>query len=625
MIIDTINSPQDLKRLTIAELNELAEEIRAYILTVMSKSAGHFASNLGTIELSIALHRAFNAPTDKVIWDVGHQAYAHKILTGRRDQFPTIRQYGGLRGFPSRSESEYDVFGVGHASTSLAAALGIAIARDYNGDSYKVIAVIGDGGLTGGMAYEALNAAGDMNTDIIIILNDNQMSISPTVGAFAKHFNRIRTNRAYNILRGRTKELMDILSPDAKEMAHRIGELVSGGILFREFGFRYFGPVDGHNIEDMLEIFGGVKSLNCPVLVHVITKKGKGYKFAEENPEKYHGVSGGLDLPTGQSLKAKSTTPSYSSIFGDTLMALADSHPNVVAITAAMSGGTGLDKFSAAFPNRCFDVGLAEQCAVTLAGGMATQGTKPIVAIYSTFLQRAYDQIVHDVCLQNLPVVFALDRGGLVGADGPTHHGAFDFCYLRHIPNIVVMAPKDENEFRHMIKTAVEYADGPIAFRYPRGSGEGVSLSEELTSLEIGRGELLREGDDVLIVAIGNRVYPALNAAEILSESDISAAVVNARFVKPIDIDLILPLATRIRRVITVEDNAVAGGFGSALLEAMAEHGLYNSASDKIGMLQVRCLGIPDEFIEHGDPSTLHQLCGYDADAIVRAAQELMN
>jgi len=636
MILESINSPKDLKRLTLSELNQLAKEIRTYILNILSQGAGHLASNLGAIELTIALHRVFDSPTDKIIWDVGHQAYAHKILTGRQEQFPTLRQYHGLSGFPSRFESEYDAFGAGHASTSIAAALGIAIARDYNNDSYKVVAVIGDGGITGGMAYEALNAAGDMRKDIIVVLNDNQMSISPTVGGFSKYFNKIRTHPAYNLLRTNTKELISMISRDATEMAHRIDGLISGGPLFKELGFRYFGPIDGHDIESMLQIFNGVKALRTPILIHVITKKGKGCKFAEEDPERYHGVSGGFDLSDGKSLpssvkigkNAKPTTPTYSKVFGDTLIKLARENRKIVAITAAMCSGTGLDKFMKLFPDRYFDVGIAEQCAVTMAAGIATRGMKAVAAIYSTFLQRAYDQIVHDVCLQNLPVVFALDRGGLVGADGPTHHGAFDFCYLRHIPNIVVMAPKDENELQYMIKTAIEYNDGPIALRYPRGSGEGAPLSEELELLPIGKGELLKEGADVLLVAIGNRVYPALEAANTLAKSPlppfskggkggISAAVVNARFVKPLDEDLILPLASRIRKVITIEDNSIMGGFGSAVLEAIAEHGLNN--------ITVRRLGVPDKFIEHGDPKTLHQLCGYDADSIVRAALEMVS
>ncbi|MFQ6043140.1 MAG: 1-deoxy-D-xylulose-5-phosphate synthase [Candidatus Poribacteria bacterium] len=617
MILESINSPKDLKRLTLSELNQLAKEIRTYILNILSRSAGHLASNLGAIELTIALHRVFDSPQDKIIWDVGHQAYAHKILTGRREQFPTLRQYRGLGGFPSRFESEHDAFGAGHASTSIAAALGMAIARDYNNESYKVVAVIGDGGITGGMAYEALNAVGDMKKDIIVVLNDNQMSISPTVGGFSKYFNKIRTHPAYNLLRTNTRELISMISRDATEMAHRINSLISGGSLFRELGFRYFGPIDGHDIESMLQIFNGVKTLSAPVLIHVITKKGKGYKFAEEDPERYHGVSGGFDLSNGKSLKAKPTTPTYSAVFGDTLIKLARENRKIVAITAAMCSGTGLGKFMKVFPDRYFDVGIAEQCAVTMAAGIAAQGMKPVVAIYSTFLQRAYDQIVHDVCIQKLPVVFALDRGGLVGADGPTHHGAFDLCYLRHIPNIIVMAPKDESELQQMMKTAIEYNDGPIALRYPRGSGEGVPLSEKFESLKIGRSELLKEGADVLLLAIGNRVYPALEAARALEGKGVSAAVVNARFVKPLDEDLILPLATRIRKVITIEDNSIMGGFGSAILETIAEHRLNN--------ITVRRLGISDKFVEHGDPKTLYQLCGYDADSIVRAALEMVS
>lgn len=611
MLLDQINSPADLEHLSIDELYQLAEEIRSYILSVLSKSAGHFASNLGIVELTIALHKAFDTPRDKIIWDVGHQSYPHKILTGRRDEFPTIRKYGGLSGFPKPDESEYDVFVAGHASTSLAAGFGIAKARDLNNESHQVVAVIGDGGMTGGMAFEALNAIGGSNTDMIVVLNNNRMSISPTVGALSKYLNKIVTKRSYNILRKNARELINLVSPEATKAAKKLVGLLKGGTVFEELGYRYFGLIDGYDIESLLETFEAAKSLKRPVLIHVITKKGKGYIQAERNPAEYHSVSGGLELSTEES-----DIPTYSKVFSSTLNKLAQNDKSIVGITAAMPKGTGLIDFKEAFPNRFFDVGLAEQCAVTFAAGLAKEGMTPVAAIYSTFLQRAYDQITHDVCLQNLPVVFGIDRAGLVGADGPTHHGTFDLAYLRHLPNIVVMAPKDENELQNMVKTAIEYEDGPIAVRYPRGIGVGVELQEEMKSIPIGKGEILCEGDDVLILALGNKVHPALDAASLLAESSISASVVNARFVKPLDEDLILPLARRIKKIITVEDHTVIGGFGSAVLELLADN--------KIGDVELKRLGIPDEFIEHGPPETLHKICGYDTDSIVQEALKLV-
>jgi 1-deoxy-D-xylulose-5-phosphate synthase len=610
MLLEKINTPTDLKSLTLGELEELAEEMRSYLLSVLSEHSGHFAPNLGTVELAIALHYVFNTPHDQVIWDIGHQAYPHKLLTGRRDAFSTLRQYGGISGFLSRAESEYDVFGAGHSSTSLAAALGIATARDFNNEDYKVVSVIGDGGLTGGMAFEALNAAGDFRKDMIVVLNDNQMSISATVGAFSKYFNRLVTNRAYNALRSGAKELMDLISPDAKQVAKKIEAVLKPGTLFEEFGFRYFGPLDGNDLGALLPVFEGAKELHHPILVHIVTKKGKGYQPAETDSETFYSISGKFDLETGKSLVPKSPNPKYTDIFSRTLIELARTDSRIVGITAAMPNGTGLDKFQQAFPNRFFDVGLAEQCAVTFAAGLATQGVKPVAAIYSTFLQRSYDQLIHDVCLQNLPVIFTLDRAGLVGADGPTHHGVFDFAYLRSMPNMVVMAPKDEDELQHMVKTAVEYERGPIAFRYPRGTGVGVPMASLPQSLPIGKGEVLCNGDDLLILAIGNRVHPALEAAEMLADSDISTTVVNARFVKPLDEALILPLAKRIGKIITIEDGVLMGGFGSAILEMFADRGLTGVA--------VKRLGIPDQFIEHGDVETLYQLCSLDADSIVR-------
>ncbi|MCD6506723.1 1-deoxy-D-xylulose-5-phosphate synthase [Candidatus Poribacteria bacterium] len=612
MVLERVNSPADLKNLTIEELRILAEEIRQYILTVMSSTPGHLASNLGTVELTLALHRVFDAPSDKIIWDVGHQAYAHKIITGRRDLFPTIRKYGGLSGFLKRNESEYDAFGAGHAGTSIPAALGMAVGRDIRGETFRVIAVIGDGAMSTGMAFEGLNNAGGMRRNLIVILNDNKMSISPNVGALAKYINRIVTNRAYTLFRENTEEIIRRISPGAARLARRLISLMGEGTLFQELGFQYFGPVDGHDIEEMIEVFEGIKYMHGPILVHVVTKKGKGYEFAERNPTRFHSVSG-IDLATGQPIKRKAP-PSYTSIFSQTLIDLARQDERIIAITAAMPSGTGLDKFMKAFPDRCFDLGIAEQCAVTFAAGLAAEGFKPVVAIYSTFLQRAYDQIEHDVCLQNLPVVFAMDRGGLVGEDGPTHHGVFDFAYLRHIPNIVVMAPRDEDELRHMLKTALEY-DGPIAMRYPRGAGVGVELSEELKTIPIGRAELMREGGDLLILAIGRTVHPALKAAERLETEGVKAAVVNSRFVKPLDEEMILDMCSRIGRIITVEDHVLAGGFGSAVCELLMDRGIA---------VKVKRLGISDRFIEHGDLKTLHRICGIDEEGIYRAATQIM-
>ena len=613
MFLEKINSPADLKNLEVDELQALAGEMRAYLLAVLSEHPGHFAPNFGTVELAIALHKVYDTPRDKIIWDIGHQAYPHKLLTGRRESFPTLRQSGGISGFLSRAESEYDVFGAGHSSTSIAAALGIATARDLVNEHYKVVAVIGDGGLTGGMAFEALNAAGDFRNDMTLILNDNNMSISATVGAFSKHFHKLTSSPQYNFLRSGAKELMNMISEDAKQIARKIEASLKPGTLFEEFGFRYFGPLDGNDLEALIPILTGIRSLTGPILLHVVTEKGRGYTPAEEDPIGFYSVSGPFNLKTGKTIKPKPETPTYTEVFSRTLVELGKRDARIVGVTAAMPGGTGLDKFASAFPSRCFDIGLAEQCAVTFAGGLATQGMRPVAAIYSTFLQRSYDQVLHDVCIQNLPVIFALDRGGLVGADGPTHHGVFDFAFLRSIPNMVVMAPKDEDELQSMVKTAVAYQEGPIAFRYPRGTGIGVKIAAEPQVLPIGKSEIVREGEDVLVIAIGNRVYPALEAAQTLADSGISTAVINARFVKPLDTATILPLAERIGKVITIEDGVIMGGFGSAVLEALAAAGIKD--------VQVTNLGIPDEFIEHGDISHLYALCQCDADAIVRTAQ----
>ena len=616
MLLEKINSPADLKTLELDELKTLAEEMRAYLLTVLSEHPGHFAPNFGTIELAIALHTIFDTPRDKLIWDIGHQAYPHKLLTGRREEFPTLRQSGGISGFLSRAESEYDVFGAGHSSTSIAAALGIATARDLINETYKVVAIIGDGGLTGGMAFEALNAAGDFRNDMLVILNDNNMSISATVGAFSKHFHKVTSSPQYNFLRSSAKGLMNMISADAGEIARKIEASLKLGTLFEEFGFRYFGPLDGNDLEALIPVLKGIRRLTGPILLHIVTEKGRGYAPAVEDPVGFYSVSGPFNLKTGKTTKPKPATPTYTEVFSQTLIELAKRDTRIVGVTAAMPGGTGLDKFAEVFPSRCFDIGLAEQSAVTFAGGLAAQGMRPVAAIYSTFLQRSYDQVLHDVCIQNLPVIFALDRSGLVGADGPTHHGVFDLAYLRSIPNMVVMAPKDENELQSMVKTALVYEGGPIAFRYPRGTGIGVKMSTELQPLPIGKSEIVREGEDVLVIAIGNRVYPALEAAQTLADSGISATVLNARFVKPLDTETIVPLAERIGRIITVEDGVVMGGFGSAVLEALA-------AAD-ITDVQVTNLGIPDEFIEHGDAQHLYALCQCDATAIARAAKMML-
>lgn len=631
MLLEKIDTPAALKTLATTELKTLAEEMRAYLLAVLSEHPGHFAPNFGTVELAIALHTVFDTPRDKIVWDIGHQAYPHKLLTGRRDAFPTLRQLDGISGFLSRAESEYDVFGAGHSSTSIAAALGIAAARDLTNADYKVAAVIGDGGLTGGMALEGLNATGALGTqksqkDLLVILNDNQMSISATVGALghhlkayletSKHFHTLTSSPNYNFLRSGVKELINHISPEAKALASKVEAALKPGTLFEELGFRYFGPIDGNDLDALIPVLTGIRQLSGPILLHLWTEKGRGYPPAEADPVEFYSISGPFNLKTGKTTRQKSRIPTYTEVFSQTLTQLARRDARIVGVTAAMPGGTGLDTFADAFPNRCFDLGLAEQCAVTFAAGLATEGLRPVVAIYSTFLQRAYDQVLHDVCLQNLPVIFALDRAGLVGADGPTHHGVFDFAYLRSIPNMVIMAPKDENELQHAVKTALEYQDGPIAFRYPRGAGIGVKMEELPKDFPIGKGELVREGDDILIVAVGNRVHPALAAAKTLEESGISAAVINARFVKPLDTALILPLAERIGKVITVEDGVVMGGFGSTVLEALLDKGMTG--------VQVKRLGIPDAFVEHGDTSQLYALCGCDENGVLRTVETMM-
>jgi 1-deoxy-D-xylulose-5-phosphate synthase len=621
-VLDQIEFPIDVKKLDLEELGKLCGEIREEIISTVLKNGGHLASNLGVVELTVALHHVFELPHDKVIWDVGHQSYAHKILTGRRDRFHTLRQYEGISGFPKRDESPYDAFDSGHSGTSISSALGMAEARRQRGEKGKVIAVIGDGSMTAGVAFEGLNQTGHVDQDLIVILNDNEMSISPNVGALSSYLNRLMTGQFVNRFREDIKAFLDTLPGIgksvlrfAKQAEESLKGLLIPGLLFEELGLKYIGPIDGHRLDYLIETFQNIKKLRGPILVHVITKKGKGYPPAEMNPARFHSVAPFI-VETGEPRKDQiKNPPTYTEVFGDTLCQLAKENRRLIAITAAMQSGTGLEQFSKEFPDRFYDIGIAEQHAVTFAAGLALEGMKPVVAIYSTFLQRAYDQVLQDVCLQNLPVVFALDRGGIVGEDGPTHHGLFDFSYLRHIPNLVIMVPKDEDEFQHMIKTAVE-CPLPVAFRYPRGKGEGVKRSDILKSIDIGKGELLRKGDDVLILAIGSTVYPSLRAAERLVQVGINPAVINSRFLKPLDGDLLCDWAKRIGKVLTVEENVLLGGFGSAVLELFQERGLFS--------IRVKRLGIPDLFVEHGPQPLLRAKYGIDENGILGAVQEMV-
>ncbi len=621
--LENIESPEDLKKLSRSDLEKLAEEIRFTIVNVVSKTGGHLASSLGAVELGIALHYVFRTPDDKIIWDVGHQAYAHKLLTGRRQLFHTLRQYGGLSGFTRISESPYDAFSTGHSSTSISAGLGIACAKRLRKDPARVIAVIGDGSLTAGISYEGLNQAGGIHKDLIVILNDNDMSISPNVGALSSFLSRTFSARRLQDLRrdfGEFIKSLPKIGDDIYQLMKRTEEsfktFVTPGMLFEAFGFEYFGPINGHNLEHLIDILENIRDMHEPVLLHVSTKKGKGYTPAEDNPVYFHGC-GSFDVETGSCLDIGKPTPSYTKVFGDTMVALGRRNPRIVAITAAMPEGTGLTRFGEVFPDRFFDVGIAEQHGVTFAAGMATEGLKPVVAIYSTFLQRAYDQIVHDVCIDRHPVVFAIDRGGIVGNDGPTHHGVFDLTYLRSLPNMVVMSPKDGHELQRMLVTAIAH-NGPIALRYPRGEavGKPPRKDADVTPLSIGKAEVLREGDDVLILAIGHMVQDARTAAEALASEGISATVVNARFVKPLDHKLIGTLAQRIGKVVTVEENVRQGGFGSAVLECLADAGICVTG--------VRMVGIPDTFVEHGAQKVLRAKYGVDSDGILRAVHELL-
>lgn len=623
-LLEQINSPADLKQLNRSELPELAKEIRQTIVDVVSTSGGHLASSLGAIELTIALHYVFATPRDKILWDVGHQAYAHKLLTGRRDQFASLRRHGGLSGFTKYSESPHDAFTTGHSSTSISAGLGIACAKRLNKDASKVVAVIGDGSLTAGLAYEGLNQTGDTHKDkdLIVILNDNEMSISHNVGALSSLLSRTFSASSLQVMRKNFGELLKSLpriGNNVYQLAKRSEEsfktFVTPGMLFEAFNFEYFGPIDGHNLDHLIDILNNIKKMDEPVLLHVITKKGKGYRQAEQNPVYFHGV-GSFDVDTGICRRTSTNVPSYTEVFGQAMVELAAANERIIAVTAAMPEGTGLVPFSETYPERFFDVGIAEQHGVTFAAGMATEGFRPVVAIYSTFLQRAYDQIIHDVCIEKLPVVFALDRGGIVGEDGPTHHGLFDIAYLRTIPNMVVMAPKDENELRNMLATAVSH-DGPIAMRYPRGKGIGVDLETAFTKIPIGSGEVLNEGDDLMIIAVGSGVSEATCAAAVLEKNhNIRATVVNARFIKPLDKDLILALAQRFRHIITVEENTLHGGFGSAVLELLCDHGITNTV--------VRRIGVDDQFVEHGAQNILRGQYQIDAASIVKTARSIL-
>ena len=621
--LSEINSPKDLRQLRVEDLQEVADEVRQFILETTSRVGGHTGASLGAVELAVAMHYAFDTPKDRLVWDVGHQAYAHKILTGRRDQLHTIKQYGGLSGFLRRDESEYDTFGAGHASTSLSAALGMAVARDKISDDFHVCALIGDSSLAGGMAMEAINQAGHLKSRLIVLLNDNEMSIAPAVGGLARYLNRIKGAQSYQSLKGEIGDTLESvphfgerLKRAAKTVKDAIAAAVLPGALVNELGFRYIGYVDGHNVEMLVAALEEAKKIDDgPVIVHALTTKGKGFPNPEKNYYAYH-ATGPYDLKTGLPHKSNKIAPkTYTQIFGETMCELMAADEKIVALTAAMPDGTGMDLVLDKFPERAFDVGIAEQHAVTFCAGMACEGLKPVAAIYSTFLQRAFDQIIHDVCLQDLNVTFAMDRAGIVGADGPTHHGLLDISYLRGYPNIILMAPKDEAELRDMMLTSIEH-QGAAAIRYPRGSGFGVDISQKPKLMEIGKAEILRDADgDAAIIALGSMVNPAMEAAKNLAKDGIEATVINARFVKPLDTELILALAQTKRFIVTVEEAYLAGGFGSAILELLEENNLL----DKVKVVR---MGVPDRIITHGDPKLLLAKYGLDADGIYHKVKE---
>lgn len=608
-MLEQIDSPYDLKKLDKKDFPLICEEIRQFLIEKVSKTGGHLASNLGIVELTVALHYVFNSPVDKIIWDVGHQCYVHKIITGRKDQFDTLRKFNGLSGYTKRTESVHDIFGAGHSSTSISAALGIAKARDLKGEKYSVVAVIGDGALTGGMAFEALNNAGRSKTDLIVVLNHNEMSISENVGSLSLYLSKLRTDPTYNKLKQEVDNLLNIVPPIGKSL-HKyierikdsVKQLVVSGMFFEEMGFTYLGPIDGHDVGSLIEVLERAKKIKGPILVHVITKKGKGYKFAEKFPDKFHSAAP-FDIQTGKFVNEGQAT--YSDVFGKTLTEMALKDDKIVAITAAMPEGTGLIHFAKLIPERFFDVGIAEQHATTFAAGMAVQGYKPYFAVYSTFLQRAYDQLIHDVCIQKLPVVFAIDRAGIVGEDGETHQGVFDLSYLRPIPNITIMSPKDANELVEMVKLS-RNLEFPVAIRYPRGKAGEFDITREC-SIEFGKAELVTEGKEIAIFALGRMVGKVLEAKEILKVSDLQPFIVNLRFVKPLDEELILDISNKVKFIVTVEDNVIAGGVGSAILELLNSNGIYKP---------VLRLGFPDKFIEHGDVENLFKKYNLDAESI---------
>lgn len=613
-ILSLVDSPADIKKLSIHDLKVLCSDIREFMVDTISQIGGHFGGGLGTVELTVALNKVFNTPNDSVVWDTGHQAYPHKIITGRKDKLITIRQLHGISGFLKRSESEYDAFGAGHASTSISAALGISIANRLNKEPNKAIAVIGDGAMTGGMAYEAMNNSGVLKSDLIVVLNDNQMSIAPNVWQISNYFTEMISHPEYNRFKGAVWELTgkldnfgDRLRKVAARLESGIKSIITPGMLFEALGFRYFGPVNGHNISQLIKLFEQVKVLRGPILVHILTEKGKGYKPAEGDVQRLHAATP-FDKVTGKALKSGSSKPSYTSIFGKALVEIVKDNKKVVGVTAAMPDGTGLNYLQKEFPENYFDVGIAEEHAVTFAAGMATKGIIPVVAIYSTFMQRAFDQIIHDISLQHLHVVLVMDRAGLVGSDGPTHHGVFDLSFLRMIPGMVIMAPKDEAELKNMLYTAVEYKNGPVAIRYPRGSALGVELKDSFEKYEIGKAEVLSEGSDVVLLALGVMVEYSIKAAELLNELKVSTGVVNMRFAKPIDTDLIDEIAKTGKKIITLEENSLAGGFGSGVVEYMADNNYKND---------ILRIGLPDSFVDHGTQKELHNILQIDTAGIV--------
>jgi 1-deoxy-D-xylulose-5-phosphate synthase len=620
-LLDSIKTPADLRGVNEQDLRQVADELRSETINAVAVTGGHLGAGLGVVELTVALHYVFNTPDDRIIWDVGHQAYPHKILTGRRDRIRTLRQGGGLSGFTKRAESEYDCFGAAHSSTSISAGLGMAVARDLSGEKRNVISVIGDGAMSAGMAYEAMNNAGAMNSRLIVILNDNEMSIAPPVGALSAYLARLISGRTYTSLREIGKQIAKRMPKSIEEKALRVEEyargFLTGGTLFEELGFYYVGPIDGHNLDHLVPVLRNVRDAeNGPILVHVVTQKGKGYEPAEKSADKYHGVVK-FDVATGKQAKAKSNAPSYTKVFGESLVKEAHKDDKIVAITAAMPGGTGVDIFQKAFPARTFDVGIAEQHGVTFAAGLATEGYKPFVAIYSTFLQRAYDQVVHDVAIQRLPVRFVLDRAGLVGADGPTHAGSFDLAYLGCLPGFVLMAAADEAELVHMVATQVAIDDRPSALRYPRGDGIGVDMPEFGVPLEIGKGRIVREGSSIALLSLGTRLQECLKAADMLAAQGLSATVADARFAKPLDTDMVLRLAKEHEVLITVEEGAI-GGFGAFVMQTLAENGALDRG------LKVRCMMLPDRFIDQDSPAAMYGQAGLDAKGIVAKVFEAL-